>query len=81
MLDFRLPDANDDAGSASPEIVVPFMFAEYTERLGYRLVDTLRADLDRVFDALVSRQVTLQVRTAIRRKYHIRHGACGAFSV
>jgi hypothetical protein len=63
MLDYGLSDAHQDAGGKSE--IAPFILAEDTEGLGDGFEDALSADLDRVLDALGSRQQTLQVRTAM----------------
>jgi hypothetical protein len=51
MLNFRLLDTHDDTGGSVSEIA-PFMIAENTKGLSDGFEDALRANLDRVLDAL-----------------------------
>jgi hypothetical protein len=52
VLDFRLADGYQEAGGAVVELLTPIMIAEPRGELGHGLVDTLRADLARVLNAL-----------------------------
>jgi hypothetical protein len=59
MLDLRLSDTHQDTAGTVMEIFAPLVLAEDTQGLGDGFVDALRADLYRVLDTLVSRQMTL----------------------
>ena len=52
MLDLGLLDSDDDGRGSGLERFGPVAFLENAESLGDGLVEALRADLDRVIDAL-----------------------------
>jgi hypothetical protein len=52
MLDLRLVDGHDDARRTAIGIFAPGVLPKNAKCLSDRLVETLRGDLDRTFDAL-----------------------------
>ena len=52
MLDLGLLDSDDDGRGSGLERFGPVAFLENAESLGDGIVEALRADLDRVIDAL-----------------------------
>ena len=52
MLDLRLVDGYHDGRGPAIGIFAPVVLPENPECLSYRLVETLRGDLDRMLDAL-----------------------------
>jgi hypothetical protein len=66
VLDGRLTYLDDQAGRALPEVFAPVIFAEDTQGLGDRFIETLGADLNRMLDAAQVGAGNSAKRTAIR---------------